>query len=158
MQMIYKFTYTQKKSNLSLSKSLLEEDIASILEWSKMNHLITNTDKTKFIIFGPESEVNELYLTNFSLHTDTHNIPLSTSVKNLGINIDRDLSWVSYISKLSKLINFTLYRLRFFQNVTNLELRKKLVVVLIFPHFDYCSSAIGDLSESQYDMLQKLLN
>ena len=51
-----------------------------------------------------------------------------------------------------------MFRLRYFQNLTNFDLRKKLVVSLIFPHLDYYSSAIGELSKTQCDVLQKLLN
>ena len=111
-------------------------DINSIKGWSMTNNLTLNEDKTQFIIFGKKPVVEELYLHNFSLSCGSTVINLSSSVKNLGITIDNDLSWDSYIASLSKIINFTLYRLRYFQNLTNYELRIKLVVALIFPHFD----------------------
>ena len=159
MPMIFKFIFTQVNLTwLNLKTCYNVQDISSIYAWSNSNHLITNPGKTQFIIFGPELEVNDLYRNNFSLNPDMHHLPLSPLVKNLGINIDKDLSWDSYINKLSKSINFTLYRLRYFQNMTNLELRKKLGVALVFPHFDDCSPALGNLSEYQYDLLQKLLN
>ena len=145
-------------SDLTQSRKKLESDIGSIKVWSETNNLCLNEKKTQFIIFGKKQIVEELYSSKFSLQPDAVTISLSFSVKNLGITIDSDLSWDSYISNLSKIINFTMFRLRYFQKLTNFELRKMLIVALIFPHFDYCSSAIGELSKTQCDILQKLLN
>ena len=145
-------------SKLSQAKETLEVGIRSIFSWSLQNHLITNPEKNKLILFGPSLLIKQMHDSGFSIQPDTNSITPSFFVKNLGITLDSDLSSNSYITNLIKSVNYTLYRLRHFQNVTNQDLRKKLVVALIFPHLDYCSSATGVLSEAKYDVLQKILN
>lgn len=48
--------------------------------------------------------------------------------------------------------------MRFFKHLLNTDTRKTLVTSLIFPHFDYCTFAIGNLYDYQFKSLQKLMN
>ena len=80
------------------------------------------------------------------------------TVKNLDVIFDYKLKWDDHIIKISNKIRSTLYRLRYFKNYVNMETRKQLVTSLILPHFDYCTSILGNLKNEHLKSLNILQN
>ena len=136
----------------------IEIDISGILKWSDVNKMNINHTKTQAIIFGPKADTELLLNSEIKLSVGKYLINMTKSVKNLGIQMDYALSWSDQIKKLSRTINFILYRLRFFRHLTDLPLCKQLVTSLIFPHIDYCSAALGELKVTQIATIHKLMN
>ena len=134
------------------------DDSRSICNWSKENNLLINPNKIIALLAGRFSEIEDIQESLQELTLYEGPIPLSRSTKNLGLIIDSTFTWNEHIKKIVKTVNFILYRLRYFRHLTNPPLRKHLIMSLVFPHLDYCIAAIGELSQGQYGIIQKLLN
>ena len=144
------------KKDYNLGISLLQNDLRNIETWSSQNNFHFNKEKTNFIIFGKNCQ--DFYTNKTTFYFSGSHIPISKSVKNLGLFLDSDMSWHTQINHMSKSINYVLYRLRYFKNFISPLLRRRLVYSLIFPLFDYGAFAMGNLLGYQYDRLQKLQN
>ena len=136
----------------------LMDDSRYIFNWSKENNLLQNPNKIIALLAGRFSEIEDIQESLQELTLYEGPIPLSRSTKNLGLIIDSTFTWNEHIKKIVKTVNFILYRLRYFRHLTNPPLRKHLIMSLVFPHLDYCIAAIGELSQGQYRIIQKLLN
>ena len=144
------------KKDYNLGISLLQNDLKNIETWASHNNFQFNKEKTSFIIFGKNCQ--DFYSNKTTFYFSGSHIPISNSVKNLGIFLDSDMSWRTQINHISKSINYILYRLRYFKNFISPLLRRRLVCSLIFPLFDYGAFVMGNLLGYQYDRLQKLQN
>ena len=144
--------------NLEENLALIRADMDRIFEWCAKNSLTLNASKTKAIIFGHRSYLQRLPPDLRSIPSSFGGVPLVTSVKNLGIIMDSTLSWEPHIAATIKRINGVLYRLRRMSKFTDEQMRTKLVTSLVFPHFDYCASALGNISGCLDSRLQITLN
>ena len=144
----------------SISQALqsIELDISKIITWSIKNNLPINFLKTQAIAFGNKKQIRDFYQSPPSIKCGEHIINFYKSVKNLGVTFDYQLSFEEHFNKISSSTNFILYRLRYFRSYIIPSLRKRLFTALVFPHLNYCSTAIGDLKAAQYARLQKISN
>jgi hypothetical protein len=69
----------------------LQSDVDSFLTWSKCNSLFFNNDKVHYIRFGGVVETTVML--------DDEPINHSLTVKDLGVMINSNISWVSHISE-----------------------------------------------------------
>jgi hypothetical protein len=65
-------------------------------------------------------------------------IPFSYKVKNLGVIMNCNLTWNDQISSVVSSVNGALSRLWCTAHFTPVETRRKLVVALLLPKFQYC--------------------
>ena len=63
-----------------------------------------------------------------------------------------------HIINIFNKIRSTLYRLRYIKTYVNMETRKQLAISLILPHFDYCTSILGNLKNEHLKSLNILQN
>ncbi|KAJ8710105.1 hypothetical protein PYW07_009471 [Mythimna separata] len=85
-------------------------------------------------------------------------IPISPSVKDLGLHLDSTLGWQSQVSSVCQKVNGTLrclYRLR---NFLPAKTKIMLVQTLIFPIIDYGDVCYFDLNAVLLDKIDRLLN
>lgn len=73
-------------------------------------------------------------------------IPYGSKVKNLGLILDRNLNWGDNVGAICSKVFNVLRRLWPITAITNLNLRRKLVISLCMPHFLY-----ADIVQYQYD-------
>jgi len=70
------------------------------------NFLLLNSDKTEVILIGPKNYPQNLLQYNFNLEACP--ITLSTAVKDLGVILDRNLSFEHHISYVTRTAFFHL--------------------------------------------------
>ena len=85
-------------------------------------------------------------------------IELRESVKDLGVIIDKHLSWTQHVCNVSRKVFSALNSLRRFWNVFSCVLKERLVSSLILPHFDYCDVVYKDLTVTLKNKLQHAQN
>ena len=91
----------------------MQQHAEAVVDWTTDNHLKLNPHKIKSIIFGSAiqlGKVNNLQIP--AIMVSKPNIPYPTSVTNLGVILTPTLNWSAQIMKLSKLVHYTLQRLR----------------------------------------------
>jgi hypothetical protein len=79
-------------------------------------------------------------------------------VKNLGIIMNRDLTWNDHVAKICRNALFTLKRLWTTASFTPIETRRKLVTALIIPQFLYGGIIFSKTSAGLRERLKMTLN
>jgi hypothetical protein len=85
-------------------------------------------------------------------------IPYSTKVTNLGVIMNSNLTWNDQISSVVSGVNGALSRLWCTAYYTPVGTRRKLVVALLLPKFQYCDTLYSQSSEGNKDRLNKCYN
>ncbi|MEL6989161.1 MAG: reverse transcriptase domain-containing protein, partial [Bacteroidota bacterium] len=111
--------------------SSLELDCRHIFEWGRKNFMVFNIEKT--IFFTSKIHTSIKFLSN--------DIPGTTKVKDLGVNISADLNWTYHIRSRIKAANINLLKLmrnipRMTNSVVKLSLYRSYILSIVM----YCSS------------------
>ncbi len=92
----------QRKTNYDTK---LTECVKNIKDWMTSNFLLLNSDKTEILLIGPKDSTQNLL--DYNLQLDGCNVTSST-VKNLGVILDSNLSFENHISNVTKTAFFHL--------------------------------------------------
>ncbi|KAI5751709.1 hypothetical protein M8J77_010196 [Diaphorina citri] len=139
---------------------MLNGELAKFQDWARKLFLKPNPSKTKALIIGTD-HFHSSVLPTISVPPillDGTEIPVVKDARNLGVVIDSSLSFSAHISHLRKKVFYCLYTLGRFKKLFPMELKRKLVESLIFPHFDYCDSVYGGLNGELGQSLQMAQN
>ena len=81
----------------------LNHDLGNLNKWLISNKLTLNTAKTEFMLIGSRKKLSTL---SSPPELSIDNVPIEqvTSVKSLGIFIDKNLRWQTQIDKVTKQI------------------------------------------------------
>jgi hypothetical protein len=147
------------QSEINRAITLVNMDIQSICDWLSENRLKLNPNKTKSIIFGSAPTVHTV-LSSGLPKINVLNIPIdySCTVKSLGVYLSSALTWREHVNAISNRVHKTLYRMKYFRHLIPVKLRQRLVLTLVFPHFDYCSVIYSDMNKELSTKLQRLQN
>lgn len=115
-------------------ESNINQQLLSVSKWLSTNKLTLNVDKTKYVIFHPyQKQLN----TNLNIKINNAVIGEVSSIKYLGVTLDKHLNWKDHIkqvaSKLRRNIGI-LSRLRYYLDLNNLI---QLYYSLIYPFLIY---------------------
>lgn len=141
---------TQLIIHLDLQNSLftqsidcLNQDLATLVEWSRQHGLHLNATKCTYIILGTSNQIATARGLRPVILVDGKPIDESTETRNLGLLVDTTLRFEKHIGiKFSKSFNALkqLYKLRPFLSV---NVRKKLTDSLVLSNLDYCDIVYG---------------
>ncbi|CAD6226543.1 GSCOCG00011900001-RA-CDS [Cotesia congregata] len=146
-------------SDLNDAVLQLNADVDLIVEWCTNNLLKLNAAKTKSIIFNSPWHVkDQACVSARKIVTGDVVTNYSVSVKYLGIILDHTLSWHDQVIAMCNRSMYCLARLKMNNDLFNLPMRKRLVSMLIFPIFDYCTLAYTDMSGTLQKKLQRKFN
>ncbi|XP_057318961.1 uncharacterized protein LOC130663635 [Microplitis mediator] len=137
----------------------LNNIIIKINSWCTENYLRLNPDKTKAIILGSPQHVRDPTCVNaLKIVVNGKTIEYVKSLKYLGVIIDDTLSWHEQAIAVSNRAMSCLARLKINNKIFNTTMRRKLVVALVFPTFDYCSAVFSNISGVLQTRLQRKFN
>lgn len=123
--------------------SLLNADLLSILNFCRNNGLVLNASKTKAIIFTrPNSDLPVLP----PITIDNDIIEIVDKVNNLGIVMNKHLTWNDHVSFIIRKVYTTLRILNQHRNTLSIDTKTKLVKTLLLPHFIYGNVIFSHLS------------
>ena len=94
---LYDSTTPDKINDLFLTLSDCFDDI---LNWMTENQLKLNQEKTEALLIGTKTKLPSVQVTD--LHLSSSVLPLSPSVKRLGVALDNTLSMKQHISLLTQ--------------------------------------------------------
>ena len=118
--------------------SIVNNELAKIVNWLKVNKLSLNLTKTNFMIFHPrQKKVN----VNVPLTLENTVIKQVMETKFLGVLIDQHLSWKPHIDFVSKKISKSvgiIAKARFYLSSQTLM---TLYYSLVYPFLTYCNVA-----------------
>ncbi len=119
------------------------------------NFLLLNSDKTEILLIGPKNSTQNLL--DYNLHLDGCPVTSST-VKNLGVILDSNLSFVKHISSVTKTTFFHFRNIVKLQNMLPVSDAEKLVHAFMTPRLDYCNALLGGCPASSINKLQVVQN
>ncbi|CAH2244820.1 jg28016 [Pararge aegeria aegeria] len=145
--------------NLGSAITAVNVDLSLICEWSKQYGLKVNPAKSQSIIIGSPGMISKVDWQNIpSIVYNGVAIPFSATVKDLGIQIDQDLSWSTHIKELSKKTFATMHSLRRLRAVLPIPTKVMIAHSLLLSILDYADASFLNLTEDQINKLERLQN
>ena len=89
---------------------------------------------------------------------DCASVPLSDSVKNLGVTFDCHLTIKTHVSNLVRSANFELRRISSIRHLLPTYATKALVSASLLSRLDYCNSLLFSFPQYLLNKLQKVQN
>ena len=134
----------------------LQRCSSDIKSWMLRNKLKLNDAKSEAVLCGSRQNRSKVQVK--SLQVADAEVPLSESVRDLGVLIDHDLSMNNHISAVVKTCFYYLRLLRKLRPVINQETANTIAVSLVHSRLDYCNSLLYGLPDRQTKRLQRIQN
>ncbi len=119
------------------------------------NFLLLNSDKTDIPLIGPNNSTQNLV--DYNLHLDRCTVTSST-VKNLGVILDSNLSFQNHMSHVTKTAFFHLRNIAKLRNMLPASDAEKLVHAFMTSRLDYCNAPLAGCPASSINNIQVVQN
>ena len=131
----------------------MKDCFKAIKRWVRTYFLSLNDSKTQIIIFGSSSVLREICIQGVYIGSDT-TIRFVSTVKNLGIHMDANLTMGDHIVELKKKCFLTLRNLTKIRYLLTTAQLKTIVNSLV----DYCNGMFFGISQQLMHQLQLIQN
>jgi hypothetical protein len=137
----------------------LNQDLSRVAQWSKLNGLVLNPLKSKFLVLGTKQRVAKVLALNPKVSIDNDELICVSEARNLGVLMDSVLHFEGHVLET---VRNCFYRLKVLYRVRNyltVDMRVKLCDSLILSKLNYADTAFGEclLSRSK-KLVQRLQN
>ncbi len=145
--------YISRRPDETSKLSKLTECVKNVKDWMTNHFLLLNSDKTEILLIGPKNSTQNLL--DHNLQLDGCTVTYST-VKNLGVILDSNLSFENHISHDAKTAFFHLRNIAKRRNMLTVSDAYNLVHVscIMTSRLDYCNALPGGCHASSINMLQ----
>lgn len=133
----------------------LNEDLSSILQWTKFNCLNLNVKKTKVL---PISHSAYHFENAPKVKLGNIEFQFENSIKNLGFLINRQLTPTDHVDSVVNKIFCTLRKIWYSKDYLSNDIKLKLVRTLIVPIISYSETVYGNLNNENTLKIQNALN
>ncbi len=147
--------YISTRPDETSKLSKLTECVKNVKDWMTNNFLLLNSDKTEILLIGPNNSTRNLL--DYNLQLDGCPVTSST-VKNLGVILDSNLSFEKHISNVTKTAFFHLRNIAKLRNMLPVSDAEKLVHAFMTSRLDYCNALLGGCPASSINKLQVVQN
>ena len=108
------------------------------------------------IIFSNRISVHSLLPS--VIHVEDTNVPFVSSVKNLGVTLDSNLSMSQHIINTCKAAYVQIRHIRSIRHLLTTQATQNLVCCLVLSRLDYCNSLLSGCAQYLLDKLEKVQN
>ena len=124
-----------------------------------LNKLKLKDNKTEAVIISPGRKSRSLsFLFPDSVTVVSASIPLSDSVKNLGVTLDCHLTMKIHVSNLVRSANFELCHISSIRHLLSIDATKTVVSAFVLLLLDYCNTLLFDCPQLLLNKLQTVQN
>jgi exonuclease III len=149
---------------ISISKSsaladlhTLESSLAILSQWFSLNCLALNPDKSDAILLGTNQRNNTL--SNLShINVAGSTIPLSDSIKLLGVTLDKSLTFHKHVNQVSQSCYYHMKALRHIRHCLDDQTASLIAHSLISSRLDYANSVFYGAPNYVSNKLQRIQN
>ncbi len=120
----------------------------------KEHHLQLNLAKTELLVVPATPTLQH----DFSIQLGTSIITPSTSVRNLGVIFDDQLTFKEHIAKTARSCRFALHNIRKIRPFLTEHAAQLLVQALVVSRLDYCNALLAGLPSNTIKPLQMIQN
>lgn len=156
LMQLYIFFPTASSSELETAKTELEACVHDIDKRMVRNKLKLNGDKTEIILISAAHRPRPFVDT--SNISDGFEVNLSSSVRNIGVLFDEDLSLETHITAICKSCFFHLHNIWKIRKCLSQKACETLVHAFISSKLDFCNSFMYGLPKRLLDKLQLVQN
>ena len=121
-----------------------------------MNQLKINMSRTEFIRFGNQRQLDKC--TTNSLNYGSETINQVDCVKNVGVLMDRTLSYFKHINMKCAIAYHNLMNMRLLRSNLNEQNAIQLILALVVSHLDFSYSLLMGLPMKVYKVMQRVQN
>ncbi len=129
--------YTSTRPDETSKLSKLTECVKNVKDLMTNNFLLLNSDKTEIFLIRPKNSTQNIL---------DHNLQLdgcpatSSTVKNMAVILDSNLSFENHISHVTKTAFFHLRNIAKLRNMLSVSDAEKLVHAFMTSRLDYCNA------------------
>ena len=143
-------------SSLSSVSSNLQESVNRLVDWTHLNHMSLNPQKTKCMCITTRQKRQKQTTSLPSICISNETTDEVKSHKVLGITIDNNLSWSDHISLLCKKVSQKLFQLSKIKHFLDVHARKLFFHAHIQSLIDYASTLWDSASANILKPLESL--
>ena len=147
---------TCKKQRIGEAISSMENTLSAVSDWFCSNSMKVNASKTQLIVFGTRNVLRDL--PPVQLRFGTSFVTESRVVKNLGLTMDRHLSFEDHINQLVAKCTGVLIAMSHAKHVLPPFTVALVIEALVVSAIRYCIAIYGTCGRTQLHRIQKLLN
>ena len=137
-------------------QTTLSACLDDVADWMQANRLQLNTSKTEILWCSTTRKRDSLPSAAVRVGADL--VTPSSTVRDLGIAIDSDVTMRTHVSKTVSACFAVLRQLRSIRRSVSDTVFKSLVVSLVMPRLDYGNATLAGLPVYQHQRLQSVLN
>ena len=138
------------------SVGVLQASISEVFMWDTKNMLKCNPGKTEILRFkSPFNKQPTVYETLMLANTSTE---VKIKAKNLGVIMDKTLSFVEHINEMCKKASYAIRSTGRLWKYLPFDGLKMLVSSHVISRLDYCNSLLYDIPKYQRYKLQRIQN
>ncbi len=132
--------YISTKPDETSKLSKLTECVKNIKDWMTNNILLFISEKTEILFIRPKNSTQNILDHNLQLEGCT---VTSSTVKNLGVTLDSNISFENHISHVTKTAFFHFRNIAKLRNMLSVSDAEKLVHAFMTSGLDYCNALLG---------------
>lgn len=137
-------------------QQIIQKDINILSRWFLINRLTVNIDKTNYIIFMKNKNVNPT--NSFEIMYNNHQLKQETYIKYLGLIIDSNLSWENHINHIKKKITPVIGIMHRLKHCIPVVLNKSIYSAMVEAHMRYMCIIWGSCKKSLLAKIEVLQN
>jgi len=129
--------------------------IETLQAWMSSNRLRLNPSKTQLIWLGTRQQLAKVDLV--SITSKYPHLAFSSSVRDLGVTIDQELTFVQHINLLCRSCYYQLRQLRVISRSLSPDAASTVVHSFVVSRLDYCSAIYDGLPACRLKCLNRVL-
>ena len=153
LQLYISFVNTNIYDNITT----IEHCLRHIKLWMSNNFLKINEGKTQLLIVSPKNSTNSMF-SDLCVSFGGSTIFPSTNARNLGVNFDSSMSFLSHINDITSKGYYYLNNFYRVADKLTFTLKVQMITTYIIPLIDYCNVIFTAATQLAVNKLQKLLN
>ncbi|PVD33212.1 hypothetical protein C0Q70_04463 [Pomacea canaliculata] len=148
------FSFSTDSESVREAVCAVEDCCLEVKSWMLRNKLKLNDEKTEAMLCGSKLSLSKVSLD--SIQVGQARIPLSSSVRNLGLYVDNLLTMSDHVSSVVKACYFHIHTLGRLRPSLNKKTANAVAVSLIGSTLDYANSCLWGISKSELSRLQRV--
>jgi hypothetical protein len=142
-------------STVNSSLILLRDCLHSLHNWFSLNYLALNSDKSDCILFSTVQR-SKHFPPVPSVDIAGSIVPLSKTVKTLGVTLDSHLTFDLHVQNTTKSCYYHIKALRYIRSSITPETAKAIACSIVCSRLDYANSLLYGVSEANLAKLQRV--
>lgn len=146
------------RDNMNDRVSNMQNCLTALHQWFSQNGLVINPDKSESVLFSTAQKTSTSPLGLNKVDVAGCSVPLSDSVKILGVTLDRHLTFNAHVQSVCKSAQYHTRALRHIRSSLTMDMARTVASALVNSRLDYANSVLYGTTESNILKLQRAQN